>query len=170
MALKKLIQIDETFPVIKKSRLGAAPPAEDVLDNVGERELTSRSAAPPVDTAPRNDGALPSDECTDANSPRVSAPKKRERAARRAGQGVARDGAIYGRRYRKTGRGFQFGARVTPEFADGIKATAAARNMTIGELLEEMRGIYDSIQALAEERKQSAGDVLAELKKHTAVF
>jgi predicted DNA-binding ribbon-helix-helix protein len=168
MALKKLIQIDETFPVIKKSRLGAAPPADDVMDNVGEREPPSRQAAPAVDAMPRGDGELTSDESGDANAPRVSAPKKRERAARRTGQGGARDSAIYGRRYRKTGRGFQFGARVTPEFADGIKATAAARNMTIGELLEEMRVIYDSIQALAEDRKQSPSDILTELKKHNA--
>lgn len=163
MALKKLIQIDETFPVIKKSRLGAAPPAEDVLDNVGEREPVVRGAAPPIEP-PRIDGDAITQEGGDETTPRSGAPKKRERAARRTGQGGVRDSSIYGRRYRKTGRGFQFGARVTPEFADGIKATAAARNMTIGELLEEMRGIYDSIQALAEERKLSTRDVLAELK------
>ena len=42
MALKQLIEVGEKFPTLKRARLGAAPPVEDVLDNVGTPELPSK--------------------------------------------------------------------------------------------------------------------------------
>lgn len=165
MALKKLIEIDEKFPVIKKPRLGAPPPADDVLDNVGEAEkpqkATVRETTPIEDDGTTADAAAEDDSSTREQT-RSGAPRKRERQPKRQGHP---DRSIYGRRYRKTGRTFQFGARVTPEFAEGMRVTAAARNITIGELLDEMRAIYDSIRSLSDERQVGVPEFLASIRK-----
>ena len=49
MALKQLVDVGEKFPTVKRARLGAAPPIEDVLDNVGAPELPP--PASPLDAA-----------------------------------------------------------------------------------------------------------------------
>lgn len=166
MALKKLIEIDEKFPVIKKPRLGAPPPADDVLDNVGEAEKPQKAAV--LETTPMQDdgttadaAAAAEDESATPEQTRSGAPRKRERQPKRQAHP---DRSIYGRRYRKTGRTFQFGARVTPEFAEAMRVTAAARNITIGELLDEMRMMYDKIHEVAKLHNTNITDVLAGLR------
>ena len=131
MALKKLVEIDESFPVLKRARLGAAPPAEDVLDNVGAVEVQP----PPL-------AIMEVPKAGTEEEFQTKTPKKRERSARRVGQGVHKGAGTDARRYRKTGRTDQFGARVKPEFAETVKVMAADKNMTIGELLEEMLNVY----------------------------
>ena len=131
MALKKLVQIDESFPVLKRARLGAAPPAEDVLDNVGA-----------VDVQPPPLAIVEVPKAATEEESQTKMPKKRDRSARRVGQGVHKGAGTDARRYRKTGRTDQFGARVKPEFAETVKVMAADKNMTIGELLEEMLNVY----------------------------
>ncbi|MEQ1697706.1 MAG: hypothetical protein ABL901_17880 [Hyphomicrobiaceae bacterium] len=137
MALKKLIQIDESFPVMKRARLGAAPPIEDVLDNVGTPEVPAVQAAQPVTTEHEATPEPKSDE-----APKNKPARKREASAKRVGQGVHKGSGIDARRYRKTGRTYQFGARVRPEFAEQLKVLAADKNVTIGELLEAMYDAY----------------------------
>lgn len=161
MALKKLVDVGEKFPALKRARLGAAPPVEDVLDNVGAPEL----APPPVqkiDIAPaEHPGEQPSQD-----TPRAKpTARKREGSAKRVGQGIHKGTGTDARRYRKSGRTFQFGARVKPEFAEGMKLTAADRNVTIGELLEEMRSIYDSITAISVEKNIGIKEVLSRMQK-----
>jgi len=138
MALKKLIQIDESFPVMKRARLGAAPPIEDVLDNVGTPEVPAvqvvqQPVTPEYEAAPEPK----SDE-----APKNKPARKREASAKRVGQGVHKGSGTDARRYRKTGRTYQFGARVRPEFAEQLKVLAANKNVTIGELLEAMYEAY----------------------------
>ncbi len=167
MALKKLIEIDEKFPVIKKPRLGAPPPADDVLDNIGEAEKPKKAAeretrAIEGDGTTADTAAAADDESATPEQTRSGAPRKRERQPKRQAHP---DRSIYGRRYRKTGRTFQFGARVTPEFAEAMRVTAAARNITIGELLDEMRAIYDSIRSLSDERQVGVPEILASIRK-----
>ena len=70
------------------------------------------------------------------------APKKRERAAKRVGRGIHKGGGTDARRYRTTGRTHQFGARTSPEFAESVKVMAREKNMTVGELLEDMWKAY----------------------------
>lgn len=161
MALKKLVDVGEKFPTLKRARLGAAPPIEDVLDNVGAPEL----ASPPIQTADAVPTEPPGEQPTqDAPRARATA-KKREGSAKRVGQGVHKGSGTDARRYRKSGRTFQFGARVKPEFAEGMKLTAAARNVTIGELLEEMRSIYDSINAISADKKVAVSELLSHMQK-----
>ena len=136
MALKKLVQIDESFPVLKRARLGAAPPAEDVLDNVGA-----------VDVQPPPLAIVEVPNAATEEEFQTKTPKKRERSARRVGQGVHKGAGTDARRYRKTGRTDQFGARVKPEFAETVKVMAADNNVTIGELLEEMLNVYKAAKS-----------------------
>ena len=161
MALKKLVDVGEKFPVLRRARLGAAPPGEDDLDNGGAPEL----ASPPVQpAAPASQE--PAGEEPIQNAPRAKpVAKKREGAAKRVGQGVHKGSGTDARRYRKSGRTFQFGARVKPEFAEGMKQTAATLNVTIGELLEEMRSIYDSINAISVDRKVPVSDLLSQIRR-----
>jgi hypothetical protein len=156
MALKQLIDVGEKFPTLKRARLGAAPPIDDVLDNVGMPELTvpvTPLASPAV--------AEQSTEPASDDAPRAKpVAKKKDAPTKRVGQGVHKGSGTDARRYRKSGRTFQFGARVKPEFAESMKVTAADKNVTIGELLEEMRAIYDSINAISVEKKIPVADVL----------
>ena len=160
MALKKLVDVGEEFPKLKRARLGAAPPIEDVLDNVGTPE-----PPPPVQAAVAQE-QQPKDAATDEVTRTKAPAKKKESSARRVGQGVHKGTGTDARRYRKSGRTFQFGARVKPEFAEGMKLTAADRNVTIGELLEEMRSIYDSINAISVDKKVAVGELLSQMQKH----
>ena len=48
MALKKLIDVGEAFPKVKRARLGAAPAIEDVLDNALEPAVKTTSRAKKV--------------------------------------------------------------------------------------------------------------------------
>jgi hypothetical protein len=166
MALKKMIEIDEKFPVMKRPRLGAPPPADDVLDNVGEpdkpKNAPERPVAVAVDDVEISDDTSTQADDAAASTARSGAGRKRERQPKRQAHP---DRSIYGRRYRKTGRTFQFGARVTPEFAEAMRVTAATRNITMGELLDEMRTIYDSIHALSDERKVGVQEILASVRK-----
>ena len=142
MALKKMIEIDEAFPVLKRARLGAAPPAHDVLDNVGAPELPTKQAAP--EPAPMVKIPEPNPElATSDDDAATHAPKKRERAAKRVGRGIHKGGGTDARRYRTTGRTHQFGARTSPEFAESVKVMAREKNMTVGELLENMLKAYN---------------------------
>ena len=43
--------------------------------------------------------------------------------------------------------------------------TASEKNLTIGELLEEMRSIYDSINAISADKKIAVSDLLSEFAK-----
>lgn len=162
MALKQLVDVGEKFPTLKRARLGAAPPIEDVLDNVGAPEL----APPPTQAAaaaqPEQLKEAPTDDATRAKP----ATKKKESTTKRVGQGVHKGTGTDARRYRKSGRTFQFGARVKPEFAEGMKLTAADRNVTIGELLEEMRSIYDSINAISVEKRVTVSELLSSMQNH----
>ncbi len=164
MALKKMIEIDEKFPVMKRPRLGAPPPADDVLDNVGEPDKPK--SAPERPAAAAVDGVEISDDDTATQADDAAASTVRSGAGRKRQpkRQAHPDRSIYGRRYRKTGRTFQFGARVTPEFAEAMRVTAATRNITMGELLDEMRTIYDSIHALSDERKVGVQEILASVR------
>ena len=159
MALKKLIDVGEEFPKLKRARLGAAPPVDDVLDNVGAPEIS----APPI-TLPAAVQSEPPKEAQGEDAPRVRTGTKKERSAKRVGQGVHKGSGTDARRYRKTGRTFQFGARVRPDFAEAVKVEAASKNVTIGELLEEMRGLYDSLTEICLDQKMSTADALAQLR------
>lgn len=163
MALKKLVDVGEKFPTLKRARLGAAPPVEDVLDNVGAPEL----APPQSQTAAVAQPEQPAEPAGDDTHRANPAAKKRERTTKRVGQGVHKGAGTDARRYRKSGRTEQFGARVKPAFAEGIKQTASEKNLTIGELLEEMRSIYDSINAISTDRKMAVSDLLSEFAKRT---
>lgn len=161
MALKKLIEVDEKFPVLKRPRLGAPPPPDDVLDNVGAPEPSAVTPSP-QGTQPTE--ALPSEPeiVEPVQSP---APKKRERSSKRVGQGVHKGKGTDFRRYRHTGRTLQFGARVRPEFAEGVKETAAAKNKTIGELLDDMYALYGSLHEISDAKQVSVDALIAELRK-----
>ena len=160
MALKQLVDVGEKFPTLKRARLGAAPPVEDVLDNVGAPEL----APPQSQTAAVAQPEQPAGDDAHRANP---AAKKKERTTKRVGQGVHKGAGTDARRYRKSGRTEQFGARVKPAFAEGIKQTASEKNLTIGELLEEMRSIYDSISAISADKKIAVRDLLSEFAKKT---
>jgi hypothetical protein len=164
MALKKLSMIDERFPVIKRPRLGAAPPPDDVLDNVGEPEGKAKAADAGLAGGLVSDrgGAGERQQAGEADASVARSARRKERATRRS-SGAERNN--YGRRYRKTGRTFQFGARTTPEFAEAVRQIAAQRNVTLGELLEDMKDIYDTIHAAAQTRGSSVTSLLADLKK-----
>ena len=101
MALKKLVDIGESFPKVKRARLGMAPAIEDVLDNVGAPEM--QPAAP-------EQAAEQGSETKSDDAPRVKTSKKKDGTARRTGQGVHKGAGTDARRYRTTGRTHQFGA------------------------------------------------------------
>ena len=107
--------------------------------------------------------STPSEGTDDA--PRGKATKKRESGAKRVGQGVHKGSGTDARRYRKTGRMYQFGARVKPDFAESVKVIAAANNVTIGELLEEMEKVYTGLKVVAADKKMSIAAVLDDLLK-----
>lgn len=165
MALKQLVDVGEKFPTIRRARLGAAPPIEDVLDNVGAPELAPL-ATQTVAVAQPEQSKEPAKEpiADDAHRTKVAG-KKKESTSKRVGQGIHKGTGTDARRYRKSGRTFQFGARVKPEFAESMKVTAADKNVTIGELLEEMRSIYDSINAISSEKQLAVKDLLSNLQK-----
>jgi hypothetical protein len=137
MALKKLIDVGEAFP-IKKPRLGAAPPPADTLDNVGEQE------AAPIRHAPQT--VLTTPHQAPEMGARAAAPPVRQHTQGRYGRGVHTGKGIDARRQVKTGRTYQFGARTTVAFADEVKRLAADRGITIGELLEEMLEGYRNVK------------------------
>jgi hypothetical protein len=135
MALKKIIDIGETFPV-KKPRLGAAPPLDDVLDNIAAAQAVPGPViAPPSARVPVQ---VPVQSDTTAK-----APAKPPRPAKvNDGRGIHRGIGTDLRHNTTTGRTYQFGVRTTPEFAETIKQMAAERRMTLGEVLEEMLEVY----------------------------
>ena len=143
MALKKMIQIDESFPVLKRARLGAAPPAHDVLNNVGAPELQPpQSWKEPTQDAKVSEPNSDTAHSDDASATHTS--KKRERAAKRVGRGIHKGTGTDMRRYRTTGRTYQFGARTTPEYAETVRVMALKMNKTVGELLEDMLKVYSA--------------------------
>lgn len=164
MALKKLVEVDEKFPVLKRPRLGAPPPADDVLDNVGAAELSPTVPSAQAPQQPQPAEAAPV-EPENVEAAQHAAPKRRERQTKRVGQGIHKGMGTDARRYRKTGRTLQFGARVRPEFAESVKVTAAAKNKTIGELLDDMYAIYGSLQEISDTKKVSVDVLLMELRK-----
>lgn len=166
MALKQLVDVGEKFPTLKRARLGAAPPIEDVLDNVGAPELPPPPVQPEVQPARAAPPEHPGEQSTHDALRAKPAAKKREGIVKRAGQGIHKGTGTDARRYRKSGRTFQFGARVKPEFAEGMKLTAAARNVTIGGFLEEMRSIYDSIIAISSDKKVAVSESPSQMQKY----
>ena len=134
MALKKLVDVGETFPV-KRPRLGVAPPPADVLNNVAVRDLRKPS---PVEVIEEPHADLPPEKAA------IAVPLRAAAAQPYAGdgRGVHTGKGIDARRQKKTGRDYQFGARTTVAFADEVKRIAASRGVTIGELLEDMLGAY----------------------------
>jgi hypothetical protein len=131
MALKKLVDVGEAFPVKRSPRLGAAPPPADVLDNVALPDL------PP----------LARDHLEPPQAPRMlltGGPAPRHVAAQHqsGGRGIHTGKGIDARRQIRTGRDYQFGARTTVAFADEVKRLAAAEGVTIGALLDAMLEAY----------------------------
>jgi hypothetical protein len=131
MALKKLVDVGEAFPVKRSPRLGAAPPPADVLDNVALHDL------PPLASEHFEQPRAPRTALSDVPSPRPSAIQHQS-----AGRGIHTGKGIDARRQIRTGRDYQFGARTTVAFADEVKRLAAAEGMTIGELLDAMLDAY----------------------------
>jgi len=161
MALKKLVDVGERFPTVKRARLGAAPPIEDVLDNVGTPELPSRASPQPVLISSEQSQGSPSDD-----APRVKqVAKKKENTAKRAGQGIHKGAGTDARRYRKSGRTFPWGVRVHPDMAERVKVMAGEKNVTIGELLEEMEKVYKIIEGIAVDKKLTPVAALDDLLK-----
>ena len=170
MALKKLVDIGESFPKVKRARLGVAPAIEDVLDNVGTPELNPT----PQPTAPEPPSAIPEpatgqgSETKSDDAPRAKTLKKKEGTVRRTGQGVHKGSGTDARRYRTTGRTHQFGARTKLDFAEAIKSRALEKNMTIGELLEDMYTFYEpgfveTVKLLAVEKRKSISALLIDM-------
>lgn len=161
MALKKLVEVDEKFPVMKRARLGAAPPVEDVLDNVGSPEPSQ--SAPPQQAS---EAAVQSQDQPAIDAPKAkAATKKKDSPAKRVGQGIHKGSGTDARRYRKSGRTFPWGVRVHPEMAERVKMMAGEKNVTIGELLEEMEKVYTAIEAVASGRKVTPVAALDDLLK-----
>ncbi len=159
MALKQLVEVGEKFPTLKRARLGAAPPVEDVLDNVGAQELSSPTNSHPLTL---NSAQLQAAATDDASRTKAS-PKKREPTSKRAGQGIHKGAGTDARRYRKTGRTFPWGVRVHPDMAERVKVMAGEKNVTIGELLEEMEKVYKAIDAIAADKKLTPSAALDDL-------
>jgi len=127
MALKKLVDVGEAFPVRRNPRLGVAPPPADVLDNVGVADPL------PVPVTAKEEGRIP---------PRENARAAPDHSQGGDGRGVHTGKGIDARRQRKTGRDYQFGARTTAGFADEVKRIALSKGIAIGELLEDMLAAY----------------------------
>jgi hypothetical protein len=53
--------------------------------------------------------------------------------------------------------------KVHPDYAAGIKVTAGKKNVTIGELLEEMEKIYIAIEVMAADKKMTPVAALDDL-------
>jgi hypothetical protein len=160
MALKKLVEVDEKFPALKRARLGTAPPIEDVLDNVGAPE-------PSLPSIPQQSGSVAEQSQgrgTD-DAPRAKSGKRKDTATKRAGQGIHSGRGTDARRYRKSGRTFPWGVRVHPDMAERVKVMAGEKNVTIGELLEEMEKIYKAIDVIAVDKKTTPSAALDDLLK-----
>ncbi len=161
MALKKLVDVGEKFPTVRRARLGAAPPIEDVLDNVGAPELAPPT---PPQIAPITDEQSQGSQTGDA--PRVkTTTKKKEGGGKRGGQGIHKGAGTDARRYRKSGRTFPWGVRVHPDMAERVKVMAGEKNVTIGELLEEMEKVYKAIEVIAVDKKLTPVAALDDLLK-----
>ena len=133
MALKQLVEVEEKFPTLKRARLGAAPPVEDVLDNVGSPELSV--AATPQPPKPANQPQ----ELADGDTPRTKAgAKKRDATTKRAGQGIHKGSGTDARRYRKTGRTFPWGVRVHPDMAERVKVMAGGPMIAVKRMSARM--------------------------------
>jgi hypothetical protein len=131
MALKKLVDVGEAFPLKRSPRLGAAPPPADVLDNVALHDLR------PLASEHLQQSPAPRTAYTDAPLPRPAAVQHQS-----GGRGIHTGKGIDARRQIRTGRDYQFGARTTVAFADDVKRLAAAEGVTIGELLDAMLDAY----------------------------
>lgn len=165
MALKQLVEVGEKFPTLKRARLGAAPPIEDVLDNVGSPEPSaSVTPQPPASGA----GQL-QELAIDETRPAKTGSKKKDTSTKRAGQGIHKGAGTDARRYRKTGRTFPWGVRVHPDMAERVKVMAGEKNITIGELLEEMEKIYKALDAVAIDKKLTPVAALDDLLKRCGV-
>jgi hypothetical protein len=161
MALKQLVDVGEKFPTLKRARLGAAPPIEDVLDNVGAPELPPPMPALDAAIAPEPSQASQTDDAPRAKT----TPKKKESTGRRGGQGIHKGAGTDARRYRKSGRTFPWGVRVHPDMAERVKVMAGEKNVTIGELLEEMEKVYKAIDVIAAGKKLTPVAALDDLLK-----
>ena len=82
MALKKLVDVGEKFPTLKRARLGAAPPIEDVLDNVGAPELPPPASPLDAAIAPEQSQGSQTDDAPRAKT----MAKKKESTAGEAGR------------------------------------------------------------------------------------
>lgn len=161
MALKQLVDVGEKFPTVKRARLGAAPPIEDVLDNVGAPELPPPASPPDAAIAPEQSQGSQTDDVLRAKT----MAKKKESTARRGGQGIHKGRGTDARRYRKSGRTFPWGVRVHPDMAERVKVMAGEKNVTIGELLEEMEKVYKAVDVIAAGKKLTPVAALDDLLK-----
>ncbi len=161
MALKKLVDVGEKFPTMKRARLGAAPPIEDVLDNVGAPELPPPMSALDAAIAAEQSQAP---QTGDAPQAKTMARKKKS-TGKRGGQGIHKGRGTDARRYRKSGRTFPWGVRVHPDMAERVKVMAGEKNVTIGELLEEMEKVYKAIDVIAAGKKLTPVAALDDLLK-----
>lgn len=158
--MKRLVDVGETFPALKRARLGAAPPVDDVLDNVGAPEVPVSPAMQSVRAVTEQVAEHIADDAHQAKSA-----KKKERDVRRGGQGVHKGKGTDARRYRTTGRTYPFGVRVKAEFAERVKVMAGETNVTIGELLEDMEKIYKDIKTIAADKDATVSDLLNAIRK-----
>jgi hypothetical protein len=133
MALKKLVDVGEVFPLKRSPRLGAAPPPADVLDNVALPDMPSL-ARDHIEHP-----LTPRTVLTEGPTPRPGTVQPQS-----GGRGIHTGKGIDARRQIRTGRDYQFGARTTVAFADEVKRLAAAEGVTIGELLDAMLAAYRS--------------------------
>jgi hypothetical protein len=131
MALKKLVDVGEAFPLKRSPRLGAAPPPADVLDNIALPDL------PPLASEHFEQPRAPRTAFSDAPFPRPAVVQHQS-----GGRGIHTGKGIDARRQIRTGRDYQFGARTTVAYADEVKRLAAAEGVTIGELLDAMLEAY----------------------------
>ena len=136
----------------------------DVLDNVGAPELPP--PAPMQAVAEAAIATEPSQASQTDDAPRAkTTAKKKESTARRGGQGIHKGTGTDARRYRKSGRTFPWGVRVHPDMAERVKVMAGEKNVTIGELLEEMEKVYKTIEKIAADKKLTPVAALDDLLK-----
>ena len=102
MALKRLIDVGVAFP-IKPARLGAAPPASDVLDNVGAAEGSEGGVGGPEGGTGARNGSTEAKRAVSAAAPGVTPAGEPER----------------------TGEGHTARARAAVEYVPGRSAAAS---------------------------------------------
>jgi hypothetical protein len=150
MALKRLIDVGVAFPV-KGARLGAAPPATDVLDNVGEAAGGDGGTAVRQAGAPEYHNPVP--EKAGAPAP-VSAGETQAVREGRAGRtktaveyvpGKIRGGkrsGLWGRAPEEAREGDWIGAALPRGYRNRINRLALRHDLTIWQVLTEAVDLF----------------------------